>query len=605
MRNSLATIIGLLLAVCLIMGQICIPLPTPEPIPMNTPTPTPGPTPTPTPAPTPPPSGSSERVVGDSTNGATLYASLNCAACHGDNGGGGIGPSILGKTFTELDRILRDSQTNHTGGKQLDLTSQDVADLEAFLGNTSDNTCPDDPNKDEPGQCGCGVADTDSDGDGVADCVDACPDADDNDDIDGDGVPDTCDNCPNDANTDQVDSDGDGIANACDNCPDDINADQADTDGDGLGNICDGGLIGNAENGAALFSNFNCRSCHGANGSGGIGPSILRISFAKLGNILRNSQTAHTGGKLLDLSDQNIADLVAFLGNTTGDACPNDPNKVEPGQCGCGVADTDSDGDGVADCVDACLNADDKADADGDGIPDACEDGGGGPVDGATLFANLNCAVCHGQNGDGGSAKNIRDVLFSKLDEKLRNLDKGHPGGKFPDLSDQDITALVDFLADAATGDACPNDPNKVEAGQCGCGVADTDSDGDGVADCVDACLNADDKADADGDGVPDACDNCPNDANANQADTDGDGTGDVCEDAGGGAGNGAALFANLNCAICHGENGGGGSAKNIRDVLFSKLVEKLRNPDKGHKGGKYPDLSDQDIADLETFLGS
>ncbi len=36
--------------------------------------------------------------------------------------------------------------------------------------------CPKDANKTEPGVCGCGILDTDSDGDGVADCKDKCPD---------------------------------------------------------------------------------------------------------------------------------------------------------------------------------------------------------------------------------------------------------------------------------------------------------------------------------------------------------------------------------------------------------------------------------------------
>ncbi|MFZ5563722.1 MAG: choice-of-anchor Q domain-containing protein, partial [Thermodesulfobacteriota bacterium] len=34
------------------------------------------------------------------------------------------------------------------------------------------------------------------------------------------------------------------------------------------------------------------------------------------------------------------------------DGCPNDPDKIDPGACGCGVPDTDSDDDGIADCVD-------------------------------------------------------------------------------------------------------------------------------------------------------------------------------------------------------------------------------------------------------------
>ena len=34
------------------------------------------------------------------------------------------------------------------------------------------------------------------------------------------------------------------------------------------------------------------------------------------------------------------------------DYCPSDPDKVEPGICGCGTPDTDGDGDGIIDCQD-------------------------------------------------------------------------------------------------------------------------------------------------------------------------------------------------------------------------------------------------------------
>ncbi len=58
-------------------------------------------------------------------------------------------------------------------------------------------------------------------------------------DTDGDGVNNDVDNCPDVANPDQADSDGDGIGDACDNCPTVYNPDQLDSDGDGIGDACE------------------------------------------------------------------------------------------------------------------------------------------------------------------------------------------------------------------------------------------------------------------------------------------------------------------------------------------------------------------------------
>ncbi|MEM6377664.1 MAG: thrombospondin type 3 repeat-containing protein, partial [Bacteroidota bacterium] len=58
------------------------------------------------------------------------------------------------------------------------------------------------------------------------------------------------------------------------------------------------------------------------------------------------------------------------------------------------------------------------------------------------------------------------------------------------------------------------------------------DTDGDGISDCEDNCINTPNPAqnDRDNDGVGDACDNCPDKKNPGQADADDDGIGDSCD---------------------------------------------------------------------------
>ena len=75
-----------------------------------------------------------------------------------------------------------------------------------------DDGCPEDPFKSAPGDCGCGVEDLDSDKDGVVDCNDGCPTDPNKTD------PGAC-GCGNE----DTDTDGDGTANCVDNCPDDPN----------------------------------------------------------------------------------------------------------------------------------------------------------------------------------------------------------------------------------------------------------------------------------------------------------------------------------------------------------------------------------------------
>jgi hypothetical protein len=99
----------------------------------------------------------------------------------------------------------------------------------------------------------CFDTDADSDGDGVCDVADDCPEAANADQYDsnGDGVGDACadddldghlnpdDNCPFAENIEQEDGDGDGIGDSCDNCIAIANADQGNRDSDDYGDVCD------------------------------------------------------------------------------------------------------------------------------------------------------------------------------------------------------------------------------------------------------------------------------------------------------------------------------------------------------------------------------
>jgi len=102
------------------------------------------------------------------------------------------------------------------------------------------------------------VSDRDRDGDGIGDSVDNCPDIPNpgqenmdldrkgdvcDDDIDGDGFLNTeeeeCGSDPRDINSIPEDSDGDGICDGRDICPDVQNPDQLDSDSDKVGDACD------------------------------------------------------------------------------------------------------------------------------------------------------------------------------------------------------------------------------------------------------------------------------------------------------------------------------------------------------------------------------
>ncbi|MCO6480355.1 MAG: zinc metalloprotease [Phaeodactylibacter sp.] len=240
-------------------------------------------------------------------------------------------------------------------------------------------------------------------------------------------------------------------------------------------------------------------------------------------------------------------------GDGFGDACdncPDDPKKVEPGACGCGIADTDSDNDGAADCIDNCPTDPNKVDpgicgcgtadddTDGDGTADCLD---GCPTDPNKVDPGIcGCGTADDDTDGDGTA--------DCLDNCPTDPNKVDPGicgcGTADDDTDGDGTA--DCI------DNCPTDPNKVDPGICGCGTADDDTDGDGTADCLDGCPTDPNKVDpgicgcgiadddTDGDGTADCLDGCPTDPNkvdpgicgcgTADDDTDGDGTADCLD---------------------------------------------------------------------------
>ncbi len=339
--------------------------------------------------------------------------------------------------------------------------------------------CPADQLKVAPGICGCGVSDADSDGDGTVDCLDGCP-------MDpAKTAPGIC-GC----NVADADSDLDGTADCNDLCPNDPNKVAPGQCGCGngeTGTSCDDGNASTIND--QVGSNCACAGtvvdCNDND------PCTL--------DSYNGSQCVHAA--LPDGDGDGACDLI--------DECPADPNKVVPGQCGCGAADVDTDSDGLADCVDSCPFAVGQAGS-------SCDDGDLQTIN-DHLLADCSCAGtlvnCDDQNACTNDLFNGNQCIHMAL----------------PDSDG-------DGVCDGADG--CPADPLKLAPGFCGCGFPDVDSDGDLVYDCVDGCPSDPLKTapgvcgcgspdmDADGDAIADCVDNCPsvpgvqgsacNDGNAN-----------------------------------------------------------------------------------------
>lgn len=403
----------------------------------------------------------------------------------------------------------------------------------------------------------------DGDGDGFPDGCDRCPGFDDAVDCDSDETPDGCDkpdcndngapdncdiadesskDCDDNGVPDecQPDGDHDDIIDACDTCvgpdsrigqpcdspidpddcregvlecstgtlrcDDDDEADDIDSDGDGVFNCND--ICPGTPPGVIILPN-GCRPTGACCFAVGVCFDAVPIEDCDViqGDFLGDGLTC-TG----DPDEDEAAGCA--------DGCPHDSNKTEPGQCGCGRADTDTDGDETADCVDRCPEDAGKTDPGvcGCGVADADNDGDdvlncldGCPEDPSKTQPGVcGCGVADADADNDGALNCVDGCPFDPAKTQ-----PGVCGCSAPD-EDTDKDGALDCK------DGCPSDPDKTDAGVCGCGEPDVDSDEDGALDCVDGCPLDPAKtqpgvcgcgvadADSDADGVLNCRDECP-----------------------------------------------------------------------------------------------
>lgn len=196
------------------------------------------------------------------------------------------------------------------------------------------------------------------------------------------------------------------------------------------------------------------------------------------------------------------------------DNCPNDPDKTDPGLCGCGSPETAC----SIECVEAIENEFVSLSCAENRTIGRIELASFGDYIGSCDGEEPSPGVCHS-----GTAELAIESACLKESSCQVDVTKDVLGD--PDCPDGVKSHLiVKYLCHDE--DTCPDDPDKTSPGRCGCGIADTDSDADGTADCNDECENDPDKitpqicgcgvpdTDSDGDGAPVCYDECEDDPN-------------------------------------------------------------------------------------------
>ena len=241
---------------------------------------------------------------------------------------------------------------------------------------------------------------------------------------------------------------------------------------DGIDNDCDGDASSDAE--ATDASDFYADNDLDGFGAG----ALVKSCTAVAGRV----------GTSTDCNDSNpaihpgAAEVCATL--AVDNDCDGVTDESEAADRATWYADTDSDGAGdPASTQLACMQPAGFIAVPGDGCPstgaltapityyaDADADGAGNPA-----APQAFCAT----SAPAGYASNASDGCPADSNKTA----PGTCGCGVADI-DSDSDGVLNC------NDGCPNDANKTAPGTCGCGVADTDSDGDGTANCNDGCPN-------------------------------------------------------------------------------------------------------------------
>ena len=226
------------------------------------------------------------------------------------------------------------------------------------IGDDCDNCPADYDPSNDPGTCAC----SDGDGDGVCDDSDNCPSVANSDqaDIDSDGRGDACDSCAEMYDPFAEDSDGDGIGDACDNCPGTSNW-GIDADYDTIDDACDPCVGGTGDSDGDSIED-ECDTCP-FNWDPGNDPNTCACSDTD-------------GDGLCDESDNCPVDYNSEQTDSdwdgVGDTCDTCPNHYDPSNSS---STCDADGDAFPDDIDNCPSDynPDQQDMDWDGMGDACD----------------------------------------------------------------------------------------------------------------------------------------------------------------------------------------------------------------------------------------